>query len=70
LGSPIAQAYLSLATVHRAFEECVPARDAARQAIRRALPSSTGRAWDPNGGIVRQARALVAGCESKTGSDD
>jgi serine/threonine protein kinase len=59
-GSWAAQAQLSLAAVHRTFQEWAPARDAAQQAIRDALPLSTGRVWDPNAQIVRDAKALLA----------
>jgi tetratricopeptide (TPR) repeat protein len=63
----IAQAYLSLALAHRAFDECVTARDAAQQAIRYASPLLTTRIWDRNAGVMRDAQALLAQCSASAG---
>jgi hypothetical protein len=52
-----------LASAYRAFGECGPATEAAREALRIAQPLATGGAWDPNGGIATESRALLGECE-------
>jgi tetratricopeptide (TPR) repeat protein len=56
----LAQGKIVLANVYRAFDEWAPAQNAAEEALKTALPLSTGRAWDSNTKIVRAAQELIS----------
>jgi hypothetical protein len=66
LGSRLAEARLSLAAVHAGFGEWKPARTAAEQAAAQIRPLLTGRPWDPNLPLLRQAEATLAECAART----
>jgi tetratricopeptide (TPR) repeat protein len=68
----LASAYLSLADVHRAFGQWIPARAAAQEAIHHAsaLPTLNPHDRVSNAAMLLAARALLAECTSKLGTDD
>jgi serine/threonine protein kinase len=57
--SRVAQAWLTLATVHRRFAEGDASRQAAQQAVQVARPLLNGREWDPNAHTLREAEKLL-----------
>lgn len=63
--SSLGQAYLTLAKVHRAFDEPRLAYEAAEEAIRMAAPLATGRKWDPDGKVAQEAQDLAAECVAR-----
>ena len=63
--SLIAQAWLELASTHRACGEWAPAQEAAQDALKQARPLLQGKPRGPDAVVVLQAGRVVAECEAE-----